>query len=88
MATPGVRHTFRRIFLKPNSAFKTWKEAYTTTEVVYSEDVQLTPEEIVSGAERTARWIFYSVWEMDEPEGGWEAGGKGRGKDLVLVHGE
>jgi hypothetical protein len=31
---------------------------------------------------------MYTIWEMkQEPEGGWEGGGKGRGRDLVLVHG-
>lgn len=88
LATPGVKHTWRRLFLRPEAQFPTWEEAYSTTEIVHSEDVQLTADEIVSGAARGGRWVFYSVWEMDEPAGGWEAGGKGVGKDLVLVHGE
>lgn len=87
LATPKVKHQFRRVFLKPFSQFKTWKEAYETTEIVHSEVVELTPEEIASGVERGGRWIFYSVWEMDEPDGGWEEGGKGQGRDLVLIHG-
>lgn len=33
--------------------------------------------------------MFYSTWEMTrEPKGGWEGGGKGRGRDLVLIHGK
>ncbi|WOO84476.1 Caffeoylshikimate esterase [Vanrija pseudolonga] len=84
---PKVHHTFRRVFLKPNSAFKTWEEAYETTEIVYSENVELKEKEIKEGVKRGGRWIFYSVWEMDEPDGGWEAGGKGKDHDLILVHG-
>lgn len=87
LATPGVKHTWRRLFLRPEAQFPTWEAAYSTTEIMHSEDVQLTADEIVSGAARGGRWVFYSVWEMDEPAGGWEAGGKGVGKDLVLVHG-
>jgi hypothetical protein len=49
----------------------------------------LTEEEIAAGVERGGRWVTYSVWEMEEePEGGWTYGGKGRGRDLVLIHGE
>lgn len=49
----------------------------------------MTKEELVSGVETGGRWVFYSVWEMkDEPAGGWEGGGKGRGRDLLLLHGE
>jgi len=77
------------VFLKPVSEFATWEEAYGTTEIVHSEEVHLTADEIVSGVERGGRWLFYSVWELKEqPEGGWEEGGKGRGRDLLLVHGE
>lgn len=83
-----VKHTFRRVFLKPAAQFKTWAEAYETTDIVHSEDVQLTEDEIAAGHKHGGRWIFYSVWEMEsEPEGGWEEGGKGRGKDLILIHG-
>lgn len=88
LETPKVKHWFRRVFLKPFAQFKTWEEAYGTTEIIYSDDVEIKPEEIVSGVEHGGRWIFYSVWEMDEPDGGWEEGGRGRGRDLALIHGE
>lgn len=83
-----MKRTFRRVFVKPYSAFATWKEAYQTTEIVHSEDVELTEEELKSGQQYGNRWLFYAVWELSkEPEGGWEEGGKGRGRDIVLVHG-
>jgi acylglycerol lipase len=47
----------------------------------------VTPEELKEGTARSDRWVFYSVWEMSEPAGGWEGGGRGRGRDLVMVHG-
>ncbi|BEJ04485.1 hypothetical protein CcaverHIS641_0203020 [Cutaneotrichosporon cavernicola] len=87
MATPGVRHTFRRVFLRPFRDCKTWHEAYNTTEIVHSDEVKLEEAEVAEGVKHGGRWLFYSVWEMDEPEAGWECGGKGRGRDLVLVHG-
>ncbi|KAL7424075.1 hypothetical protein Q5752_001660 [Cryptotrichosporon argae] len=85
---PAVAHTYRRLFLRPYASFATLQEAYDTTEITHSEDVALTADEIAAGVKRGGRWVFYSVWEMkDEPAGGWEAGGKGRGRDLVLIHG-
>ncbi|KAI9638156.1 lysophospholipase [Dioszegia hungarica] len=85
---PGCTHTYRRAFLRPYSSFPTWQEAYDSTEIIHSEDVQLTEEEIISGNERGGRWVCYSVWEAKgEPEGGWTHGGDGRGKDVILVHG-
>lgn len=51
--------------------------------------MSLTQDEIRSGNERGGRWVCYSTWEMkNEPEGGWTYGGKGKGVDVVLVHGE
>lgn len=83
-----ISHTFRRLFLPPYSDFSSLHEAFETTAITYSEDVRLVPEEIKSGVEKGGRWIFYSVWEMKrEPRGGWEGQGKGRGHDVVLVHG-
>ena len=80
---------YRRVFLRPYSDFPTLQEAYDSTEIIYSEDVELTEEEIEEGVKRGGRWITYSVWEMEEePAGGWTHGGKGRGRDLVLIHGE
>jgi hypothetical protein len=65
------------------------QEAYDSTEIIYSEDVKLTEEEIEEGVKRGGRWITYSVWEMEEePAGGWTHGGKGKGRDLVLIHGK
>lgn len=86
--TPRVRHHFRRVFLKPFRDCSTWHEAYTTTDIIHSEEVEITEAEIAEGVKHGGRWIFYSIWEMDEPEGGWELGGKGRDRDLVLVHGQ
>jgi hypothetical protein len=86
---PEVKRTYRRVFLKPVSAFPTWQEAYSTTEIAHSEEVLLTADEIVSGVERGGRWLFYSTWELKEaPAGGWEEDGRGRNRDLVLIHGE
>ncbi|RXK39497.1 lysophospholipase [Tremella mesenterica] len=85
---PNVAHTWRRVFLPPESSFESLQEAYDTTEILYAEDVTLQPQEIESGLQRGGRWICYSIWEMvNAPSGGWEGGGKGKGKDLVLVHG-
>ena len=56
--------------------------------IIHSEEVKLTEDEIREGVMRGGRWVTYSVWEMEgEPEGGWTYGGKGRGRDLVLIHG-
>ncbi|WVR05205.1 hypothetical protein IAU60_002217 [Kwoniella sp. DSM 27419] len=83
----AVQRSYRRVFLPPYSHFKTPQEAYDTTQITYSEDVELTPQELESGVRRGGRWVFYSTWEMkEEPRGGWEGGGKGRGRDIVLVH--
>lgn len=84
---PRIHHRYRRVFLRPYSQFKTLQEAYDTTEIIHADDVKLTKEEIVEGVKHGGRWVTYSVWEMDEPEGGWEAGGRGKGVDLVMVHG-
>lgn len=86
---PSITHTYHRVFLPPDSAFLTLQESYDTTEILFSEEVSLVPEEIASGRRHGGRWVVYSVWEMSrEPDGGWAEGGRGRGKDLVLVHGE
>jgi hypothetical protein len=70
------------------SEFKTAQEGYDSTEIIHSEEVQLTTDELAEGVKRGGRWITYSTWEMEEePEGGWTHGGKGRGRDLVLIHG-
>ncbi|KAK4685570.1 acylglycerol lipase, partial [Tremellales sp. Uapishka_1] len=87
LENPAVRHRFRRIFLAPYSTFDTLQEAYDTTAITFAEDVTFTADEIQSGKQRGGRWVAYSMWEMDEPEGGWEAGGRGVGRDLVLIHG-
>jgi acylglycerol lipase len=85
---PEVQHTFRRVFLRPYSDFSTWQEAYDSTAIIHSEQVEITPEELKSGVARGGRWVFYSTWEMKEPLTGWEGGGRGRGRDLVMIHGE
>lgn len=86
---PNVKHVWRRVFLKPYNQFKTWQAAFDSCEIIHSEEVQLKPEELESGVKRGGRWIFYSVWKLDkEPQGGWEEGGKGLNRDLLLVHGE
>ncbi len=85
---PAVSHTYRRIFLPPYEAFPTRQEAYDSTAVTHAEDVELTADELRSGLARGGRWVFYSIWEVtEEPKGGWEAGGRGRGRDMVLIHG-
>lgn len=85
---PSITHYYRRVFLRPYSAFPTYQEAYDSTEIIDAEDVDLTPEELASGSEKGGRWVCYSVWEMkEEPTAGWTYGGKGLGRDVVLVHG-
>ncbi|ORY27166.1 lysophospholipase [Naematelia encephala] len=85
---PAITHTFRRVFLPPYSSFHTKAEAYDSTAITFAEDVTLTPDELATGVARGGRWIFYSTWELkEEPENGWEGGGRGRGRDLLLVHG-
>jgi len=65
------------------------REAYDSTAIIHSEDVEITETEVKGGVARGGRWVFYSTWEMkDEPEGGWEGNGRGRDRDLVLIHGE
>lgn len=86
---PDVKHVWRRVFLKPYKEFNTLEEAYDSCEIIGSEEVQLKPEELASGVKRGGRWVFYSVWKLDkEPQGGWEEGGKGLNRDLLLVHGK
>ncbi|WWC89994.1 uncharacterized protein L201_004924 [Kwoniella dendrophila CBS 6074] len=85
---PNVTKKYRRVFLRPYNAFGDKHEAYDTTQIIHAEDVNLTEDEIIPGLVRGGRWICYSVWELEEePEGGWEGGGKGRGRDMVLAHG-
>ncbi|WVF72190.1 hypothetical protein IAT40_007002 [Kwoniella sp. CBS 6097] len=84
---PEVTHKYRRIFLPPYESFASKNEAYDTTQIIHAEDVQLIEEEIESGVKRGGRWVCYSTWEMkEEPKGGWEGGGRGRGRDMVVVH--
>jgi acylglycerol lipase len=85
---PDIIVRNRRVFLAPYQSFTTLHEAYDSTHITHAEDVHLTEDEIESGVRRGGRWVTYSVWEMKKPEGGWEAGGGGEGRDLVLVHGK
>ncbi|WWD15954.1 hypothetical protein CI109_100378 [Kwoniella shandongensis] len=86
---PGVSHNYRRVFLPPYGSFKSKQEAYDSTQIIHAEDVKLVKEELETGVKHGGRWVCYSTWEMkDEPKGGWDGGGKGRGRDLVLIHGE
>jgi len=65
------------------------QEYYDSTEITHAEDVLLTTEELDQGVKRGGRWVFYIVFEMEKaPEGGWEAHGRGIGRDLMMVHGE
>ncbi|KIR58751.1 lysophospholipase [Cryptococcus bacillisporus CA1873] len=85
---PSVSHNYRRVFLRPFNSFRSYHEAYDTTQIIHAEDISLMPEELDSGVKHGGRWVAYSTWEMHEPpEGGWEGGGRGKGRDLVLVHG-
>lgn len=89
MNDPSVSHNYRRVFLRPFNSFRSYHEAYDTTQIIHAEDISLMPEELDSGVKHGGRWVAYSTWEMHEPpEGGWEGGGRGKGRDLVLVHGE
>ena len=65
------------------------QEYYDSTEITHAEDVQLTAEELEEGVKQGGRWVFYIVFEMqDAPEGGWAEDGRGKGRDLMMVHGE
>lgn len=84
-----MTHRYRRVFLRPRKTFDTDQEYYDSTEIVDAEDVTLTEEELVSGNAKGGRWIVYIVFQMaQEPESGWAEGGRGQGRDLMLVHGE
>ena len=84
-----MTRNYRRIFLPPFESFSSLRKACDSTIITYAEDVEITKDEVESGVRRGGRWVFYSTWEMAEPpEGGWEGGGRGRGRDLVLVHGK
>jgi acylglycerol lipase len=65
------------------------QEYYDSTEITHAEDVHLTAEELDQGVKQGGRWVFYIVFEMENaPEGGWAEDGRGRGRDLMMVHGE
>jgi hypothetical protein len=76
---PNIITTRRRIFFPLNAPAD-------SVHVEYSEDVELTPEELSPERQRTGRWVYYKTWEM-KPEAleGKDAGGKG--VDMVMVHG-
>ena len=85
---PAISHTYRRIFIPPYDSFPSPRDAYDSTVITHAEDVQMTEDELQTGVAHGSRWLFYSVWErQEEPQAGWEGGGRGRGRDLVLVHG-
>ncbi|ODO03330.1 lysophospholipase [Cryptococcus wingfieldii CBS 7118] len=85
---PTVSHNYRRVFLPPTPSFKSYHEAWDTTQIIHAENVNLVKDELASGVKWGGRWVTYSTWEMTSPpEGGWEGAGRGVGKDLVLVHG-
>lgn len=86
---PSITHRYRRVFLRPETDFKTTQEFYDSTEIINAEDVSLRPEELQTGVEKGGRWVFYIVFEMPEaPKQGWAEDGRGRGRDLMLVHGK
>ncbi|KAJ9100231.1 hypothetical protein QFC20_005508 [Naganishia adeliensis] len=76
---PNIITTRRRIFFPLNAPAD-------NVHAKFSEEVELTPEELSPERQRTGRWIYYKTWEM-KPEAleGKEAGGKG--VDMVMVHG-
>jgi acylglycerol lipase len=86
---PEISHRYRRVHLRPRSSFASSAEYYDSTEIAHAEDVHLAPNELQRGVEQGGRWVFYIVFEMlKPPTGGWQEDGKGRGRDLMMVHGE
>lgn len=86
---PTITKRYRRVYLRPETEFKTTQEYYDSTEIADAEDVLLRPEELEAGVRKGGRWVFYIVFEMPEaPEEGWAENGRGRGRDLMLVHGK
>jgi hypothetical protein len=85
---PSVRHRYRRVFLRPRDTFDSDQEYYDSTEILDADDVSLTKDELVSGVHKGGRWVVYLVFELnEEPSTGWTESGRGRGCDLMLVHG-
>ncbi|ORX39914.1 Alpha/Beta hydrolase protein [Kockovaella imperatae] len=71
---PKLKHSYRRVFIADEVPVR----------ALDSEIVDLGPETLRS----SENWLSYSIWEMPEPDqDGWEEEGRGRGKDLVLIHG-
>lgn len=86
---PAITHRYRRVYLRPAQDFRTTQEYYDSTEILDAEDVSLRPEELEAGVKKGGRWVFYIVFEMGEPpKEGWAEDGRGRGRDLMLVHGK
>jgi hypothetical protein len=84
-----ITRRYRRVYLRPETDFKTAQEYYDSTEIIHAEDVSLKPEELKTGLAKGGRWVFYIVFEMLEaPKEGWAEDGRGRGRDLMLVHGK
>jgi hypothetical protein len=77
-SNPAITTTQRRIFFPANAP-------YTSTEVEYSEEVQIVPEELSPERRRSGRWVFYKTWEMLPKEG--EKPRKAAGVDVILTHG-
>jgi hypothetical protein len=64
------------------------QEYYDSTEITHAEDVNLSSSELESGVHRGGRWVFYIVFEMAKaPQEGWAEDGRGKGRDLMMVHG-
>lgn len=86
---PSITKRYRRVYLRPATDFKSTQEYYDSTEIIDAEDVLMRPEELEAGVRKGGRWVFYIVFEMPEaPEKGWAEDGRGRGRDLMLVHGK
>lgn len=86
---PEVSHRYRRVYLRPQSSFGSSAEYHDSTEIIHAEDVDLKPNELGQGVSRGGRWVFYIVFEMSNPPAeGWQEDGRGKGRDLVLIHGE
>lgn len=85
---PAITRRYRRVYMRPEADFSSAQEYYDSTEILHAEDVSLAPHELEDGVKLGGRWLFYIVFEMSKPpRNGWEDGGRGKGRDLLMVHG-
>jgi acylglycerol lipase len=71
---PSITLTQRRIFFPAHSSLD-------TTEVEFSEYVEVKEEELSKERRRSGRWVYYKTWEMEGDDR------KGKAVDVIMTHG-